>query len=51
MFVGNVDSDVYRVELSFFTYKMNGIWDFPKKKEQSIVAVKYIFLGPVRALK
>ena len=47
MFSDDVDSDVHSVEFSFLTYKMNGIWDFPKKKDQSIVAVKYVFLGSV----
>ena len=47
VFADDVDSDVHSVEFSFLTYKMDGIWDFPKKKDQSIVAVKYVFLGPV----
>ena len=47
VFSDDVDSDVHSVEFSFLTYKMNGIWDFPKKKDQSIVAVKYVFLGSV----
>ena len=47
VFANDVDSDVHSVEFSFLTYKMDGIWDFPKKKDQSIVAVKYVFLGPV----
>ena len=46
-FADDVDSDANSVEFSFLTYKMDGIWDFPKKKDQSIVAVKYVFLGPV----
>ena len=47
MFFDDVDSDVHSSEFSFLTYKMDGIWDFPKKKDQLIVAAKYIFLGPV----
>ena len=26
---------------------MDGIWDFLKKKDQLIIAVKYVFLGSV----
>ena len=47
MFFDDVDSDVHSAGFSFLTYKMGGTWDFPKKKDQLIVAVKYIFLGPV----
>ena len=46
VFADDVGSDVHSVEFSFLTYKMDGIWDFLKKKNQSIVAVKYVFLGP-----
>ena len=47
MFAQDTDSDVHSAEFSFLTYKMDGIWDFPRKKDQSIIAVKYVFLGPV----
>ena len=47
MFAQDTDSDVHKAEFSFLTYKMDGIWDFPRKKDQSIIAVKYVFLVPV----
>ena len=35
VFADDVDSDVYSVEFSSltYTYKMDDIWDFPKKKD------------------
>ena len=35
VFADDVGSDVYRVEFSSltYTYKTDGIWDFPKKKD------------------
>ena len=43
MLAHDVDSAAHGVEMLFLTYKMDGIWDFPKKKDQSIVAFKYVF--------
>ena len=47
VFADDVDNYVHSVEFLLLTYKMDSIWDFQKKKDQSIVAVKYVFLGPV----
>ena len=51
MLAHDVDSAAHSVEISFLTYKIYGIWDFPKKKDQSIVAFKYVFWDNEKAQK
>ena len=35
------------MEIKFLQYKADGIWDYPKQPDISIVSAKFIFFGPV----
>ena len=46
-FAEDVESDVTAVKIKFLQYKADGIWDYPKQPDISIVSAKFIFFGPV----
>ena len=47
VFAPDVELDATDVEMSFLTYKTDGLWEFPKKTDVEIVASRYVFYGPI----
>ena len=47
VFAEDKDEDVDMVEMTFLQYKMDQIWDYPKKADVGMIPAKYLFLGPV----
>ena len=45
MLAHDVDSAAHGVEMLFLTYKMDGIWDFQKKKESINRCFQICILG------
>ena len=47
VFAEDANEDVEMVEMTFLQYKIDQIWDYPKKADIGMIPTKYLFLGPV----
>ena len=47
MWAVDADADAHEVNISFLEYKGNGFWDFPEKRKELQVEVRFLFFGPV----
>ena len=47
VFSPDVDDNACSVEMTFLSYKMDGLWEFPRKADLEIIDAKFIFYGPV----
>ena len=47
VFSDDNDSPTTQVEINFLHYVSRGYWEFPKKVDEKLVDIKFVFTGPV----
>ena len=47
MFSDENDSPATKVEINFLDYVSGGCWGFPKKVNEKLVDINFVFIGPV----